>query len=284
MNMPINLLEALIAIAENPTLARAADVLNLTQPALSMQLKRLEEQFELPLFEFQGKKKVLTIYGKSIYAEAKRLTQEFSMAFEQVNRQYLDGSKLSLRIGGRRELLSKAQKAVQFDGKVTLTAMTSGEAIQALENRRIDLAISRIKPNSSDLIAKKFFTNCPWLVTHKKWVKGRAHGRLSVDKDFLMNTPLIVYTESGDLMSEWLAHVGLSLDQLKIKYVCEDWLTILQMIESGEGYAIIPDSIESNLEQVVHVELPCAVVESVTYYFLYHKSLTKLPPYKHLLQ
>ena len=79
------------------------------------------------------------------------------------------------------------------------------------------------------------------------------------------------------------AKVGLTLNDLNIKYVCEDWLTILQMIESGVGYAIIPDSIESNLSDVVHIELSCSVVDSQTYYFLYNKSLSKVPAYRNIL-
>lgn len=283
MNVPINLLQGLIAIAESSSLAVAADSLHITQPALSMQLKKLDDFFDIPIFEFQGKRKVLTPYGRSCYLEAKRLVNEFALSFERLNRQFMEPSKLSLRVGGRRELLSKAQKSILFEGKVIFDSMSSQDSIRALENREIDIAISRIKPNSSEIIAKKFMTNCPWLVTHKKWTKGKTNADLSLDRKFLITTPLIMYSEAGDLMLDWLRHVSLSLTDLNIKYVCGDWLTILQMIESGVGYAIIPDSIESNLNDVIHIELPCSVVDSQTYYYLYNKSLAKVPAYRNVL-
>lgn len=284
LSRSVPLLEALIVIAECPSLATASERLGLTQPALSMQLKKLQEQFAIPLFEFQGKRKVLTVYGRTIYTESKRLLSDFKLVFENVNRQFLEGTKLSLRIGGRRELLLKAQKSLQFDGKILFRALSSKTALQALLDRQIDIAISRLKPNSSELIAKEFFTDSPWLVTHKKWLKNLNPQKITTDKLFICKTPLIIYTESGDLMQSWLNHLNLTTAELNIKYVCEDWLSILQMVESGQGYAIIPDSIKSNLEQVIHLPLPNPIVESVTYYFIYRKSLIKIPHYQNLLR
>ncbi|MNL18083.1 LysR substrate binding domain protein [compost metagenome] len=226
---------------------------------------------------------MLTPYGRSCYLEAKRLINEFNLSFEKLNRQFLESSQLTLKVGGRRELLSKAQKSISFGGRTVFEAMTSVEAIKALEERRIDIAISRIKPNSSEIVAKKFLTSCPWLVAHKKWCKGFDSDKISLDQKFLKGTPLIVYSEAADLMTDWLRHAGLSLEKLNVKYVCGDWLTVLQMVESGVGYAIIPDTIESNLSDVVHVELPCSIVKAETYYFLYSKSLSKIPAYRNIL-
>lgn len=280
----IQLLEALISIAESSSLAEAAKTLGLTQPALSMQLKRLEEIFEYPIFEFHGKRKLLTFYGTTVYKESKRLLAEFNESFEIINRMYLDSKKQVLRVGGRRELIFKAQKTIDFEGSVIFSIMSSEEAIVELHKKNIDIAISRIKPNSSDLIAKEFFSNCSWLVTHEKWISNESTKRLIQNKHFFMNTPALAYGSSAILLNEWIQQIGLQLKQLNIKYVCEDWLTILQMVESGEGYAIMPDSIESNLKTVQHFELPCNLVTTQTYYFLYHKNLKKFPAYKTLFK
>lgn len=282
MRLQIHLLQGLVAIAEAPSLAKAAESLKMTQPALSMQLKKLEDLFVLPIFEFQGKRKVLTPYGRSCYLEAKRLIHEFDLSFANLNRRYLDGALLTLKVAGRRELLSKAQKSLSFEGKIIFEAMSSKESLVALNDRKVDIAISRIKPNTTDVVARRFLINCPWLVVHNKWCKGKNTLNVSTDQSFLKQTPLITYTEAGDLMSDWLRYMGLSIEQLNTKYVCSDWLTVLQMVESGLGYAIVPDSIESNLAEVAHVELPCSVVKPETYYFIYHKSLTKIPAYKNI--
>ncbi|MFZ3229020.1 MAG: LysR family transcriptional regulator [Pseudobdellovibrio sp.] len=46
----LELLESLIVFAESGSLSKASDRLNMTQPALSMQLKRLEDFFDFPIF------------------------------------------------------------------------------------------------------------------------------------------------------------------------------------------------------------------------------------------
>lgn len=282
------LLEALIAIAECSSLAIASERLLLTQPALSMQLKKLQEQFALPLFEFQGKRKVLTQYGRRIYLESKRLLSEFNLSFENVNRHFLEGAQLSLRVGGRRELLLKAEQSLNFKGQIFLKAMSSKSSVQSLLDRQIDVAISRFKPNSSELIAKEFFTDSPCLVVHHKWLKNIKIENIitdkTIDKKFICETPLIIYTEAAELMQNWLLHLNLKISDFNVKYVCEDWLSILQMVEAGKGYAIIPDSIRSHLKEIINAPLPSSHFDSVTYYFIYRKSLMKIPHYKNILK
>ncbi|MBL7543857.1 MAG: LysR family transcriptional regulator [Bdellovibrionaceae bacterium] len=282
MNIPIDLLESLILLAEEPSMKVGAEKLNISQPALSMQLRKLQNFFILPLFEFKGKRKVLTSFGNSVYQEAKRIRNEINFSFEAINRQYLDSGNLTLRIGGRRELLLVAKRKIHFDGKIELKPMSSGQAVEALIEREIDIAVSRLRKNSNELVAKEFFVDCPWLVVHKKWLKGRDVKNLAYDIDFFKSTPFITYSTKGKFGHEWLAHIGMSFDGLNVKCVYEDWLSILQMIELGDGYSIIPDSIKSNLNEVVHVELPHSVVKPVTYFFVYNKALKKIPSYKEI--
>lgn len=285
MGLPsLQLLEALIAISESSCLAQAANKLNLTPPALSLQLKRLEGMFELPLFEFQGKRKVLTPYGRSICFESKKLIDYFRKSFEEIDRLFLDPERQTLRVSGRRELMLQAKKVLDFKGTISFSIMSSEEALQALYNKQTDVAISRIKPDSPDLIAKKFISNCRWLVVHEKWIKGESTRRIVEDKEFFQRTPAIIYNSSAVLLDEWLNYLGLEVRRLNVKVICEDWLTILQMVETGEGYAVIPDSIESNLKSVKHIELPLGPVTSQTYYFLFYKDLRKFPAYRNLFK
>lgn len=283
MSLPsFQLLEALLAIAESTTLAEAAKKLGLTQPALSMQIKRLEAHFDLPIFEFQGKRKILTEYGKTIYEESKRLISQFSGTFESIDRRFANANKQTLRIAGRRELIQKAVKAISFEGTVSYSIMSSDQALKELQNRNIDIAISRIKPDSSELVAKEFLSNCPWLVVHEKWLPNETKNLVN-NKDFFLRTPALVYNSQADLLKEWIQRLGLNIRQLNIKYICEDWVSILKMIEMGEGYSIIPDSLESQVKKVKHFNLPCSLVTSQTYYFLFHKNLRKFPAYRNLL-
>ncbi len=59
------------AVASHGSFTRAAEAIHLTQPAISIQVKRLEESLGTPLFEQMGKKIYLTAAGKELYATCK---------------------------------------------------------------------------------------------------------------------------------------------------------------------------------------------------------------------
>ncbi len=64
-------------VAEHLNFTRAARVLHLSQPAVSMQVKQLEEAVGLPLFEHTGKKIQLTEAGREIFQYARTIFHTF---------------------------------------------------------------------------------------------------------------------------------------------------------------------------------------------------------------
>jgi DNA-binding transcriptional LysR family regulator len=67
MHFTLQQLKLFEAVARNSSYTRAAEEMFLTQPAVSIQIKRLEEQVGLPLFENVGKKIFPTAAGKAMY-------------------------------------------------------------------------------------------------------------------------------------------------------------------------------------------------------------------------
>ncbi|MCW8900724.1 MAG: LysR family transcriptional regulator [Gammaproteobacteria bacterium] len=67
MHFTLQQLKLFEAVSRNGSYTRAAEELFLTQPAVSIQIKRLEEQVGLPLFELVGKKIFTTTAGKAMY-------------------------------------------------------------------------------------------------------------------------------------------------------------------------------------------------------------------------
>src|SRR6478736_5031760 len=72
-NIDIGLLRAFIAVVETGSVTDAASLLNLTQAAVSQQLKRLEELFGTELFERHHKRLTLKPNGERLVAHAHRL-------------------------------------------------------------------------------------------------------------------------------------------------------------------------------------------------------------------
>ncbi|MEO1767756.1 LysR family transcriptional regulator [Thiobacter aerophilum] len=77
MNVTLRQLKLLEAVARHSSFTRASEELHLTQPAVSTQIKQLEEQVGMPLFEQMGKKIFLTEAGRELYAFARNIAQQF---------------------------------------------------------------------------------------------------------------------------------------------------------------------------------------------------------------
>ncbi|TVO77808.1 LysR family transcriptional regulator [Sedimenticola selenatireducens] len=72
-DIDISLIRTFLAVAENSGMTRAAQSLNLTQGAVSQQIKRLEAFFSKPLFDRRQKQMQLTPDGEKLVASANRL-------------------------------------------------------------------------------------------------------------------------------------------------------------------------------------------------------------------
>ncbi len=73
LNITFRQLRVFIAVAEHGSMARAAESLHLTPPAVSMQIKEIEGHVGLPLFDRQGRSVVLSTAGEYFVVHARRL-------------------------------------------------------------------------------------------------------------------------------------------------------------------------------------------------------------------
>lgn len=72
-NLDPELLQTLVAIADTGSFGAAAKNVHRTQSAVSMQMKRLEDIIEQPLFEKLGRRSVLTLHGQNLLLYARRI-------------------------------------------------------------------------------------------------------------------------------------------------------------------------------------------------------------------
>ncbi|MDB6180613.1 LysR family transcriptional regulator [Paracoccus fistulariae] len=75
-NLDIGTLRSLQAVAEYGAVTRAAEALNMTQSALSMQMKRLETLFDHPVLEKQGRGVMLTVFAHELLNESRKLVAQ----------------------------------------------------------------------------------------------------------------------------------------------------------------------------------------------------------------
>jgi len=83
--MDLKQLRALLAIVETGSVTKAADVLHIAQPAISRQVKLLEEELGVGLFDRERHGMVLTPAGRKLVERARRALKELDKAKEEIS-------------------------------------------------------------------------------------------------------------------------------------------------------------------------------------------------------
>jgi len=84
-NATLRQLQVFETIARVGSFSKAAELLHLTQPTVSMQVKKLSETLNVPLFEHIGRKTYLTESGEVLYESTKIILQQLLIAEEKIN-------------------------------------------------------------------------------------------------------------------------------------------------------------------------------------------------------
>lgn len=156
--LDIFLLEQLDAFARNGTLTSAAEELHITQPALSRNMKKLEEALGVSLFTRESSKISLNETGKIAAEYAQRALKanqeviDMTLAFDRRERSLTLGACTILPIY---EILLLLQE--RFMDKAITTELTNREQMLAgLRSRNYQLAIFADLPEDRDLYCQRF--------------------------------------------------------------------------------------------------------------------------------
>jgi len=150
-------LRYLVAVAEELHFGRAAIRLNISQPPLSQQIRQLEEELGVRLFQRTKREVRLTAAGKRIVSEAHQVLGQIDH-FARVAAQAGEGEigHLSLGVpGGDNEVLVEAMKLLgrRYPGvRIELQYMTTGLQIEALRERRIHVGFLNLPVQEAGLV------------------------------------------------------------------------------------------------------------------------------------
>jgi DNA-binding transcriptional LysR family regulator len=148
-------------VARLRSVSAAAGVCHLTQPAVSMQLKALEEECGLPLTELVGRQLRLTEAGAAVAACARRVQHELDELEQQIAAMRgREHGKLNVGIVSTAKYFASHLLATftrQHPGAVlSLQIENRARILQLLGDNEIDLAIMGVPPESLDAIALAF--------------------------------------------------------------------------------------------------------------------------------
>ena len=84
--MELHTLRCFVGVADQLSFSRASEQIGLSQPALSRQVRALEDELGMPLFDRVGRRIKLTSGGEELAARARLLLQDFELIQEQSTR------------------------------------------------------------------------------------------------------------------------------------------------------------------------------------------------------
>ena len=164
MNITLKQMQIFETVAEQQSYTQAAKTLFLTQPAISMQIKQLEEQTGVTLFDRLGKSIALTQAGHELLHYCKTIRQQLEEA-EQVLEEIkgLKRGKLNLTMASTANYFAPQLIAAfhrQYpDAQVILDVTNRSGLIDSVEHNRTDMAIMGRPPEGHGLVGIPFMAN-----------------------------------------------------------------------------------------------------------------------------
>lgn len=233
MNYTLNQLQIFIKVVETQSVTKASEELHLSQPAVSIQLRNLQDQFEIPLTEVVGRKIYITDFGKEIALAAAEIINQANAINNKTlayKGQLAGRLKLSVVSTGKYIMpyflteFMKHNTGIELNMDVT----NKSKVIESLEKNEIDFALVSILPNSLNIEKLDLLQNKLYLVGNNK-------------PKFSINDIPIIFREQGSgtrqTMEKYFEKNQLSI-QKKMELTSNE--AVKQALMAGLGYSIMP--------------------------------------------
>ena len=237
----LNQLRIFLKVTQTQSVTKAAEELHLTQPAVSIQLKNFQDQFDIPLTEVVGRKIYITDFGKEIAETVESiLNQVYTINHKMLKfKGQLSGRlKLSVVSTGKYVMpyfLSAFVK--QHPGiELVMDVTNKSRVVESLENNEVDFSLVSILPHGLNIDKLDLLQNKLFLVgnTEQKFKK------ISYNKDLFKELPLI-YREKGSgtrqLMESFIERNNIPVLK-KMELTSNE--AVKQAVIAGLGFSIMP--------------------------------------------
>lgn len=216
--------QVFLAVASNLSFSKAAQVLFITQPAVSKHIKVLEDQYKLPLFERKGASILLTQAGTTLYDHLVKASEiQRKIEYDLSTLSNVSHASGHLRLGASTtialyilpSILSNFQR--EFNNvDIQLVNRNSEYILNALLNHEVDLGIIEVE-NKLTTVSYQFFMSDEVIpvCSAKSPLAGQT---LAIDQ--LMQTPIALRERGSgtlDALLKSLSEHNVRSSDLKIK-------------------------------------------------------------------
>ncbi|HWD78704.1 MAG TPA: LysR family transcriptional regulator [Kribbella sp.] len=229
--MSLDLLRTFLAVHRAGSVTGAAEVLGISQPTVTAQLKALEAALGRPLFERQARGVRPTGAGDEL---ARRVADPID-ALHGVLRDELDEpASATVHLGGPADflcvqVLPALAERIAGGLQVRTTFGLPDDLLERLLNRSLDLVVSSVRPRRAGLRVTPFYDEEFALVAAPRW-EGEAVRRV----------PLVSYGEEAPILRRYWRTVFGSRLTRTVDLVVPDLRGVLAAVRAGAGASVLP--------------------------------------------
>jgi DNA-binding transcriptional LysR family regulator len=229
MNYTLHQLQVFLEIVRQESVTKAAREMHMTQPAISIQLKNFQQQFDIPLTEVIGKKLFVTDFGRSIAELAENVLREAdaikyrTMAYEGL---YTGKLRISSASTGKYVIPYFLSDFLEEHTGVDLVLDVTNKTrvMRSLKKNEIDFALVSVIPEELNLYEELLLENRLYLV--------------GSTTDFDKDKPLVFREEGSATRSAMDQYFGGGKERKRIELTSNE--AVKQAVIAGLGYSIVP--------------------------------------------
>lgn len=249
-------------IANEKSISKVAQANHISQPALSLQMQRLEEELGVKLFERSNRGIQLTQAGIIMQKYGLQFMQSYDNLREEIDN--LKSSKVTFRIAASPVTCDYALPCILYkanqkfpDYSFTLNGFPSNEVIAQIRNEQADLGFIVGRCQDDDIICNDAFVDKIHLVAKTGYNIKSIH---SIGD--LKRHPLIMLNEnfsSYRLVYNYLKQMGYTTENFKINYHLNTTEAVKSAVIAGHGLAFLPYMAikkEIYMKELQIIELP----------------------------
>lgn len=262
MNYTLSQLQIFIKIAQNQSVTRAAEELHMTQPAVSIQLKNFQEQFDIPLTEVVGRKLYITDFGKEIADAAEKIiNQVYEINYKTLAYKGKLTGKLKISVVSTGKYVMpyfltdfvNANPGIEL--KMDVTNKTS--VLNSLDQNEVDFSLVSVLPDKMDIDRIDLIQNKLFLVGNAE----KNFKKIRYKEDIFSKIPLI-FREKGSgtrqIMELFFGKIGIKILK-KLELTSNE--AVKQAVLAGLGYSIMP--LIGIRNEIIHGELQIIPVKGL---------------------
>jgi DNA-binding transcriptional LysR family regulator len=241
MNFTLHQLRIFMVVVEKKSITRASEELHMTQPAVSIQLKNLQQQFDIPLTEVVGRKLYITDFGQELYAIAEKILEEVgAINYRTHSFQGMLSGKLRIAVVSTGKYVMpyylKDFISAHPNIDIRMDVTNRSKVINSLENNEVDFSLVSIPPDSLETGQEILMPNKLYLTTAN--TKEYPFDKITA-KNVFDNIPLI-YREAGSgtrlKMQEFFSRKHI-IPKVKLELATSE--AVKQAVMAGLGCSVL---------------------------------------------